>query len=66
MKVKKYIIVNNLMEKYNKSTATYKCHWFRKYILFNKLKNLNLRDKDIKLINLKSTKYLERESKTII
>ena len=64
---KKYIIVNNLMEKYNKSTATYKCLFgLGSIFYFNKLKNLNLRDKDIKLINLKSTKYLERESKTII
>ena len=55
------------MEKYNKSTATYKCLFgLGSIFYFNKLKNLNLRDKDIKLINLKSTKYLERESKTII
>ncbi len=61
---KKYVIFNNLMEKDNKSTITYKCLFgLGSIFYFNKLKNLNLRDKDIELINLKSTKYLSRESK---
>ncbi len=61
---KKYVIFNNLMEKDNKSTTTYKCLFgLGSIFYFNKLKNLNLRDKDIELINLKSTKYLSRESK---
>lgn len=61
---KKFVIVNNMMEKNNKFTSTYKCLFgLGSIFYFNKLKNLNLKDQDIKMIDLKNIKFLNRESK---
>ena len=61
---KKFVIVNNFMEKNTKSTVTYKCLFgLGSIFYFNKLKNLNLKDKDIKMLDLKNIKFLKRESK---
>ena len=60
---KKFVIVNNFMEKNTKSTVTYKCLFgLGSIFYFNKLKNLNLKDKDIKMLDLKNIKFLKRES----
>ena len=60
---KKFVIVNNMMEKNNKFTSTYKCLFgLGSIFYFNKLKNLNLKDQDIKMIDLKNIKFLNRES----
>ena len=61
---KKLVVVNNMMEKTNNSTITYKCLFgLGSIFYFNKLKNLSLKDKDIEMIDLKNVKYLKRESK---
>ncbi len=63
----KFVIVNNMMEKNQKSTITYKCLFgLGSIFYFNKLKNLNLNNKDIKMIDVKNIKYLSRESKNKI
>ena len=52
------------MKKNKNSITKYNCLFgLGSIFYFNKLKNLSLKDKDIKMIDLKNIKYFKRESK---